>query len=180
MKAWKTISRRIACQPNRFLSLEIHEIELPNGQRIDDWPWVVTPDYVNVLARTAEGKFICFRQNKYAVDGVSLAPVGGYVDEGEEPLAAAKRELLEESGYEAPTWQALGSYPVDANRGAGVAHLFLALDAIRVRSPESGDLEEQELLLFSREELAAALAAHEFKVLAWASVVALGMQALPL
>ena len=36
-----------------------------------------------------------------------------------EPLAAAKRELLEETGYESDDWVSLGSYRVDPNRGWG-------------------------------------------------------------
>jgi hypothetical protein len=66
-------------------------------------------------------------------------------------------------------------YAVDANRGVGKAHLFLARGARRVAEPVGGDLEEQELLVLSREELERALAEGQFKVLAWAAVVALGL-----
>ena len=178
MKPWKTLSRSVLCRPNSFLTVEIHELELPDGTRIDDWPWLVTPDYVNVLARTVDGRFVCFRQTKYAVEGISLAPVGGFIEPAEEPLLAAKRELLEESGYVADHWHSLGSFPVDANRGAGTAHLFLALDARPDRPPVPGDLEEQQLLLLTRDELETALRCGEFKVLAWTTVVALGLQLL--
>ena len=176
MQLWKTISRRLLCQPNRFLSVEIHEGELPDGTRIADWPWLVTPDYANVLARTRDGRFLCLRQPKYAVQGITLAPVGGFLEPGEDPLRAAQRELREETGYEAPEWHALGSAVVDANRGAGTANLFLALDAEPVGAPQSDDLEQQQLLLFSREELEEALDRGDFKVLAWATVVALGLR----
>ena len=175
----KTISRRLLCQPNKFLALEIHELELPDGRRIDDWPWVITPDYANILARTPDGRFLCFRQSKYAIEGESLAPMGGFLEPGEDPLAAAQRELLEESGYVSEEWHALGSYVVDANRGAGTAHFFLALIARPERQPTADDLEPQELLLLSRDELQAALEAGQFKVLAWASIVSMGLQRLP-
>lgn len=175
MQPWKTLSRRVLCQPNQFLTVEIHQLELPDGRRIDDWPWLITPDYANVLARTVDGRFLCFRQTKYAVQGTSLAPVGGFIEPGEEPLAAAQRELLEETGYVAPTWRALGSYPVDANRGAGTAHLFLALDAQLKQPPVPGDLEEQHLMSLTHEELEEGLETGAFKVLAWTTVVALGL-----
>ncbi len=176
MKLWKTLSRQTILDLGKFLAVENHIVELPDGRVISDWPWIITPDYVNVAAITAAGEFLCFRQIKYAVDGISLAPVGGYLEPGEEPLAAAQRELLEETGYEASDWTDLGHYPVDGNRGAGMAHLFLAQRAHWVRNLEADDLEEQELLRLSRTEVEAALAAGQFKVLAWAAVMALALQ----
>ena len=176
MKPWKTLSRQTILDLGKFLAVENHTVELPDGRVISDWPWIITPDYVNVAAITEAGEFLCFRQTKYAVDGISLAPVGGYLEPGEEPLAAAQRELLEETGYEASDWIGLGHYSVDGNRGAGIAHLFLAQGARWVRNLEADDLEEQELLRLSRTEVEAALAAGQFKVLAWAAVMALALQ----
>jgi ADP-ribose diphosphatase len=176
LRPWKTLARRVLCRVNRFLTVELHDVELPDGRKIPDWPWLVTPDYANVLARTADGRFLCLRQPKYAVPGIALAPVGGFIEPGEEPLAAAQRELREETGYEAREWHELSRGAVDANRGAGTAHLFLALDAAPRHPRHVDDLEQQELLTLSRAELEQALERGEFKVLAWAAVVALGLR----
>lgn len=178
MQPWKTLSRKSILDHSRFLRVENHTVELPDGRIIEAWPWVVTPDYINILVVTESGQFLCFRQTKYGVEGTSLAPVGGYIEPGEDPLAAARRELLEETGYEALAWVDLGSYTVDGNRGAGRAHLFLARGARRVAEADADDLEAQELLLLSREEVERALASGEFKVLPWATVVALGLRQL--
>jgi ADP-ribose pyrophosphatase len=175
MRPWKTISRQVVLHHSKFLTVENHAVELPDGRVIPDWPWVITPDYAIALALTEDGEFLCFRQTKYSVDGSTLAPAGGYMEPGEDPLAAAQRELLEETGYEAPDWVSLGRYSVDGNRGAGTAHLFLARRARRAAEACADDLEEQELLRLSRPELEAALAAGEFKVLPWAAVVALAL-----
>jgi ADP-ribose pyrophosphatase len=175
MQPWKTLERKTVLDHSQYLQVENHTVQLPDGRVIPDWPWIITPDYVNVVAVTAQARFLCFRQTKYGVEGTSLAPVGGYLEPGEDPLATAKRELLEETGYEAPEWVDLGHYVVDGNRGAGSGHLYLARGARRVTAPDADDLEEQELLLLTRAEMAAALAAGEFKVLAWAAVVALAL-----
>jgi len=178
MQSWKTLARRTLLNHSKFLVVEEHTVALPDGCIIDDWPWIITPDYINVTAVTEEGLFLCFRQTKYSVEGVSLAVVGGYLEPGEDPLEAAKRELREETGYEASAWLALGRFPVDGNRGAGVAYPFLATDARRVTEIDADDLEEQELLLLSRAEVEAALDAGEFKSLPWAAAVALALRRL--
>jgi len=69
MRPIRTLKKTPLCNAGNFLSVEIHEVEFPDGTRIDDWPWVITPDYVNVIARTTDGRFPVFRQTKYAVDG---------------------------------------------------------------------------------------------------------------
>ena len=175
MESWKTLSRRVILNHSKFLVVEEHTVELPDGQIIHDWPWVITPDFVNIVAVTRDGLFLCFRQTKYAIEGTSLAIVGGFLEPGEHPLAAAQRELLEETGYAAETWTDLGSYRTDANRGVGVANFFLARGAHRVGEPNSDDLEEQELLLLTHSQMRAALETGDFKVLPWATIVALAL-----
>jgi ADP-ribose pyrophosphatase len=175
MQPWKTLSRRTILEHSKFLSVESHTIQLPDGTIIPDWSWVVTPDYVNVLALTDDGFFLCFRQIKYAIEGTSLAPVGGYIEPGEDPLIAAQRELLEETGYSASKWTDLGKYAVDANRGAGTAYFYLAEGAEQIAGIDSDDLEEQELLLLTRQQVETALIAGEFKIMPWAACVAMAM-----
>lgn len=72
-------------------------------------------------------------------------------------------------------WSNVRSYVLDPNRGVATMHLFLALGAKPVAQPDSDDLEDQELLLLSRGEIEAALRTGEFKVVAWAAVVAMAL-----
>jgi ADP-ribose pyrophosphatase len=164
MQLWKTLSRHTVLERGKFL--------------IENWPWVITPDYVNIVAIAENARFLCFRQNKYSIEGMSLAPVGGYIDPGEDPLTAAKRELLEETGYQASEWIELAHLPIDGNRGVGTAHLFLARGASRVADIDADDLEDQELVFLSQAEVEAALDAGEFKLLPWATAVALALRRL--
>ncbi len=175
MKTWKTLSRKTVLQHSKYLTVESHTIELPDGRILADWPWLVMPDYVNVVAVAEDGRLLCFRQTKYCLEGTSLAPVGGYLEPGEEPLAAAQRELREETGYAAPEWTGLGQFYVDANRGAGMGHFFLAQGARWAGRVASDDLEEQELLLLTRTEVETALFHNEFKVMPWAMAVSLAL-----
>ncbi len=90
-------------------------------------------------------------------------------------MSCAKRELAEETGYEAARWHALGTFPADGNHGAGNAHLFLAEGARKVGDTVSDDLEEQEVVLLRRDQVAKALLEGEFKVLSWTTVMALAL-----
>lgn len=172
---WKTLSRKQVLSYGKWLAVDDCTVETPDGKVIEHWLWVKTPDYINVIAEDTEGRFLIFRQGKYGIEGESLAPVGGYIEPGEEPLDAAKRELREETGYEAGEWVSLGSFLVDPNRGVAQGYLYLARGARRVAERNADDLEEQHLLLMTRAELEASLREGQFKVLAWASTIAFGL-----
>ena len=176
LRPWKTISKQTILKRDKFLTVENHIVELPDGRTITDWSWIVTPDAAIILAQTREDKFLCFRQTKYALDGITLAPPAGMLEVGEVPMDAAKRELREETGYEASDWVHLGSFRSCPNKGVATMHLFLARDARRITQPDSDDLEDQELLLLDRHELESALFQGEFKALMWTATVALALQ----
>lgn len=117
-------------------------MQLPNGQVIPDWIHVELPAYAMVVAIRRDLQALTIRSYKHGDGQVSRRLPAGYLEPGEEPIAAARRALLEETGYTAADWTHLGSFTVDGNRGCGTAHLFLATGAERVADADSGDLEE--------------------------------------
>lgn len=179
MQEWHTLSTRNILNRGKFLQVEEHTIQLPDETVIDDWTWVITPNFINVVVMTEDGQFVCFRQTKYGC-GLTQGVVGGYIEPHEDPLTAAQREVFEETGYQAKNWYPLGEWVVDANRGCGLAYAFLATGATQVAEPQADDLEEQEIIFLSRAELQDALLNNKFKVLAWSNVIALALLKLQL
>jgi ADP-ribose pyrophosphatase len=82
----------------------------------DPYYMLDVPDYVAVVARTRERRILLVRQHRPVVGHDSIELPSGHVDPGETPEAAARRELLEETGAEAGTLEFLGTLVPDIGR----------------------------------------------------------------
>ena len=101
------------------------------------------PDWVDVIALTAERNVVLVDQYRHAVGQIRTEFPAGAVDAAEAPLAAIKRELLEETGYASEQWHRLGSAPVNPALQTNRIHCFLALGAQKVAEQ---DLDEGEAI----------------------------------
>jgi 8-oxo-dGTP pyrophosphatase MutT (NUDIX family) len=89
---------------------------------------IESPDWVNIIAVTKNGEIVMIEQFRHGTENVILEIPGGMVDADESPEAAAKRELLEETGYSSDNWVLLGrSDPNPAIQNNSLYH-YLALD----------------------------------------------------
>ncbi len=89
---------------------------------------VENPDWVNIIAVTKDKKVVFIEQFRHGAEEIILEIPGGMIDENESPETAAKRELLEETGYSAENFVYLGkSAPNPAIQNNWIYH-YLALD----------------------------------------------------
>ena len=110
-----------------------------------------------MVAVNEAGQVMILEGYKHGLGRSAWQTPGGYIEEGEEPLETAKRELLEETGYASDDWRHLGSFVVDANRRVNVGHFFLARAVRQVASPASDDLEESSIRWVAQTEVRVAL-----------------------
>jgi ADP-ribose pyrophosphatase len=88
-------------------------------------------DWVNVAAITPEDKIVIVRQFRFGTGRTTAEFPAGLVEADEAPLAAAQRELREETGYTTDDWVALGSVDANAAFLNNQCHLFLARNAAK-------------------------------------------------
>jgi len=173
LEPWQVINKRPILENKPWMEISVLEVRLPDGKIIDDFHQITLQDYVIIYAETPEGLVLAERQYKQGLGRVNLTLPAGGMSEGEAPLAAAQRELLEETGYAGGTWQEIGAYVIHGNYGCGTAHVFKVKGVQRVAEPDSGDLEEMEILLKTPQELFEAVLSGEVGLLGSATAVAL-------
>jgi ADP-ribose pyrophosphatase len=173
LKPWTVVASRDLLDAEPFLKVRVETVDLPDGRRIEDYYQLDMPSFVCIFAETEDGKVLTYRQYRHGAKRVCLVFPGGHLAPGEAPLAAAQRELREETGCEAAAWTGLGGYTVNANQGGAVAHLFHATGCRQVAAPDSDDLEETEVLFLARAELLEAAGRGELPLLTQLALLAL-------
>eukprot|EP00040_Diaphanoeca_grandis_P030277 m.178627 g.178627 ORF g.178627 m.178627 type:complete len:263 (-) comp31947_c0_seq3:571-1359(-) len=185
----ETVDRRCLLQTNR-LRVDFHTRLIgKNGNSgndpdaatsITDWLWLDYGSRVNVLVQLkANQKFLVFEQSKYALEGKSLAVVGGFIESGETAQEAAVREVNEELGMECDKFVSLGGkFRTDVNRGLGWVHPYFAIGCVMLPKNQrkaSDDQEKQQQQQLSLRQLESMTMAGKFVEVQWSNTVALGL-----
>lgn len=174
---WKLLAAELLFAAPPWVKVYREQVELPSRHVIDDFYRVVLPDFAAVVAVTADQQLVMVRGYKHGIGRVVLSVPAGIVDAGESPLDAAQRELLEETGYTAPDWRALGGFVVDGNRQCGTMYVFMARQAQWMQPPRADEAEELETDLMAPATVVRAIQNGEIPHLATASAVALALMA---
>lgn len=146
MKPWKTLKTEELIR-NRWIGVRKDEVALSNGLVIDDFYVITIPDAAAVAALTPEGNLLLKREYRHACGEVlTELPAGMLEPEEKDSLAAAKRELLEETGYVSEKWTYLGATIESASKLSNRMHLYLALDCRKVSGQCLDEAEEVEIV----------------------------------
>ena len=128
-------------------------VELPDGRINPEYYVIESPDFVNVIAITRDGQFIMEKQYRHGKQCMSYEVPSGTMEPGEEPLEAAKRELLEETGYGNGNWSQLLVISENPSSMTNTTYCYLATDVEPVGEQHLDATEELAVFFASREEV---------------------------
>lgn len=139
-------------------------MRLPDGTENPEYYVLEYPDWVNVIARTADGRFLLIRQYRHALGETRYELCAGVIDpEDPSPEAAARRELLEETGYGGGRWQLFCVLSPNASAMTNRSYTFLAEDVVPVSAQHLEPTEDITVHLLTPEEVRALLEADDIK-----------------
>ncbi|MEA5468810.1 2-amino-4-hydroxy-6-hydroxymethyldihydropteridine diphosphokinase [Spirulina sp. 06S082] len=146
------LKQRLAYQGRKF-NFEVNRLRLPNDVE-GDWECIRHPGGSLAVPVTSEGKLVLVRQYRFAICGRLLEFPAGTVEPHEDPAETIKREIEEETGYRAKTWNSLGKFPLAPGYSDEYIYAFLARDLEKLDNPPTQDEDEDiEVVLMTPQEL---------------------------
>lgn len=162
VKKWKIVSSEYKLR-SPWVNVRRDVCRLPTGVINPEYYIFELPTWVNIIAITREGKFVMVEQYRHGLRDVYTEIVGGAMEEGETCLEAAKRELLEESGYGNGTWREFMTISQNPGNSDNLTHVFLATDVERISDQHLDATEDIKVRLLTEQEVYRILADDEMK-----------------
>jgi ADP-ribose pyrophosphatase len=127
-------------------------------------------DYSTIVPFISNNEILVIRSYRHLVDSIQVEAPSGYIEDGESPCQAAKRELEEETGYAAKKIVTLGYYTLDYTMFEQKGNLFVAYDLFNEGKKQLGKMEKIEIDIITINEIKQLLS--KGKILNAASIVA--------
>lgn len=138
-------------------------MELPNGMVHPEYYVLEYPTWVNIIAVTTDGRFVMVEQYRHGLGDVFTELVAGVAEKGEEPLQAARRELLEETGFGGGEWQLYTVLSANPGSMNNLTYTFLATGVEKISAQHLDETEDIAVRLLTTDEVKAMLLSDEMK-----------------
>jgi len=148
---------------DQWLKLRADQCQLPNGKIIEPYYVLEYPDWINVFGITIYNEVVLVQQYRHGIGRVVVELPSGRVEAFDEnPMEAAKRELLEETGYTSSNFILTGVVSSNPANNSNLTYCFLAKDLEKVSDPIIDETEQILTVLVPLEETVEMLQKGEF------------------
>jgi 8-oxo-dGTP pyrophosphatase MutT (NUDIX family) len=161
LKNWRKLSSEPATDLKVF-SLKYEQYESPRTGAPLRATILEAASWVNVIALTPKRECVMIRQFRFGTERLTLEIPGGVVDRGEQPLAAAQRELREETGYSAERWTSLGRVAPNPAFQRNYLYTYLAEGCTPAGEQLQDPGEDIEVVLTPLSEVRSLIGSEEF------------------
>ena len=152
MKEWEVVGSKYLLK-EKYLTVRSDHVRMPSSHEISDFYVIEYPNWINVIAITAEGLFIIEKQYRNGIRAINYEICAGMIDEGETPIEAARRELLEETGYGGGKWVEFCITTPNPSSMNNYNYTFLAVGVTKVAKVRAEESEEIEVELLTLEQV---------------------------
>lgn len=152
IKKWTTLSSEYLFR-RPWLTARRDTVQLPDGRINPEFYVLEYPSWVNVIAITDDGRFVMVEQYRHGLGEVGMELCAGVVEEGEEPEAAARRELAEETGFTGGQWELNSVISPNPSANNNLVYCFTAR-GVKHTGPQHLDAtEDLRVRIFTEEEV---------------------------
>jgi 8-oxo-dGTP pyrophosphatase MutT (NUDIX family) len=141
-KPFEVLETKYLFQRPPWLTVREERLRLSTGGVIEQFYVFEYPAWVNVVALTRANEVVLIRQYRHAVGRVDYELPAGGCEEGETLLEAAKRELLEETGFGGGEWSSLMTLCANPATQNNFTHTFLARGVEKINVQQLEKTEE--------------------------------------
>lgn len=117
---------------SEFVKVDKDDVILPHGREIPDFYKVTIKDCAAIVALTSDNHIILKQEYRHCYGQDLIEIPAGVLEDGENPLETAKRELEEETGYVGKKWTYLGKTVESSAKLTNYMHIYLAEDCEKV------------------------------------------------
>jgi len=175
MKRWQVLSSESLID-NFWVKVRRDKVQLADGKVLDDFYVVDRRPFSIVFAITKHGDAVLVRQYRHGAGRVMIELPAGYIDDGEMPEDAARRELTEETGYTCGHLKYIGEFFIGPSGMNHSAYGYLALDAERTTGQSLDSTEDVEILTMPIAKLSDAIVSGEINCAIAVAVAMSGLE----
>lgn len=146
-----------------WLTARRDHVRLPDGVENKEYYVLEYPDWVNVIAITADGKFVMERQYRHGLQWTGYEICAGVCESGENPLEAAKRELWEETGFGGGEWKLQMTISANTSTMTNLCHSFVATGVERISEQHLEATEDISVHLLTVDEVRNLLVGNDIR-----------------